>query len=487
VEYVVDYQSLNSNEKTPDIARLKPFGLVKFFSFTSLFVILATTLVLSWVISNYTKKVLLFRSEAYTQVLAENMSHQVFQQFVLPLALQNRQIALQDPRQFSQLDKIVQNAIHGMNIHSVSIYSMKESLISYSTVSENIGRKQQSSKEYEKALGGESNSVLTMKGSLLNLLPGRENIYCLLRTFVPLRKERPFSKTPEVMGVIEIAQDLSEDLSAIIKLQAMIAVTSIIIMSALFVALRFIVARADRIIEARAAERRRLEKKLDQAERLASLGKMVASVSHEIKNPLGIVRSTAEILGRRLQKLAPGNDHLAKILVEETTRLDSIVREFLDFARPKKPAMDELAVNDIIRRITGFMAAEFVSHQIDLDLQLTESLPHIQGDFDQLYQACLNIFVNSVQAMPEGGLLTVVSSLSRDRKNIVIEIEDSGEGMSDEISQQIFNPFFTSKNRGTGLGLAIVKNIIDGHHGTISFISSEGEGTKFIIQLPVFN
>jgi signal transduction histidine kinase len=324
-----------------------------------------------------------------------------------------------------------------------------------------------------------------MKGSLLNLLPGSDNIYCLLWTFVPLRKERPFSKDPEVMGVIEIAQDLSEDLAAIIRLQAMIGVTSIIIMSALFVSLRFIVARADRIMEARAAERRRLEMKLHQAERLASLGKMVASVAHEIKNPLGIVRSTAEILGKRLHKVAPGNDHLAAIIVEETTRLDAIVREFLDFARPKKPVMVELAVNDILRRITGFMAAEFVSRQIDLDLQLAESLPHIPGDFDQLYQACMNILVNSVQAMPEGGTLAVVSRLHKDGSNIAVEITDSGEGMSEEVYHQIFNPFFTSKNRGSGLGLAIVKNIIDGHHGTINVVSHEGEGTQFSLMLPI--
>lgn len=475
-----------NNEKAPDFARLKPFRLVKFFSFTSLVVILVSTLVLSWIISNSTKKVLLYRSEAYTLVLAKNMSHQVFQQFVLPLALQNRQIALQDPRQFDQLDKIVQNAIHGMNIHSVTIYSKKENLVSYSTVPEIVGEKDLGRIEYEKALEGQKSSVLIMKGSLLNLLPGGDDIYCLLRTFVPLRKERPFSREPEVMGVIEIAQDLSEDLAAIVWLQAMIVVTSIIIMSALFVSLRFIVARADRIIEARAAERRRLEIKLHQAERLASLGKMVASVSHEIKNPLGIIRSTAEILGRRLQKVAPGNDHLATILVEETTRLDSIVREFLDFARPKKPAMVELAINDILRRVTGFMSSEFASHQIDFDLQLAESLPHIQGDFDQLYQACMNILVNSVQAMPEGGTLTVASRLSKDGKNVILKIMDSGEGMSEEIYHQIFNPFFTSKNRGTGLGLAIVKNIIDGHHGTINVVSREGEGTIFTLLLPVF-
>ncbi|MCJ7600408.1 MAG: two-component sensor histidine kinase, partial [Desulfobulbaceae bacterium] len=124
------------NNVAADMVSTKPFRLVKFFSFTSLAVILVTSLVLSLVISNYTKNVLLERSEAYNLVLAENVSHQIFQQFVLPLALQNRLIAVEDPRQFKQLDKVVRTATHGMNVHSVTIFSKKENQVSYSTISE---------------------------------------------------------------------------------------------------------------------------------------------------------------------------------------------------------------------------------------------------------------------------------------------------------------------------------------------------------------
>lgn len=141
------------------------------------------------------------------------------------------------------------------------------------------------------------------------------------------------------MGVIEIVQDLSDDLEALINLQGTILITSIVIMAALFGVLSMIVHRADLIIEERARERRRLEEKLNANQRLASLGKMVASVSHEIKNPLGIIHSTAEILGKRIAKVAPGKEHLATIIIDETTRLDGIVREFLDFARPRSPSL----------------------------------------------------------------------------------------------------------------------------------------------------
>ena len=470
------------NNVSGDMVSAKPFRLVKFFSFTSLAVIIVTSLVLSLLISNYTKNVLLQRSEAYNLVLAENVSHQIFQQFVLPLALQNRQIAVEDPRQFKQLDKVVRSATHGMNVHSVTIFSKKENQVSYSTISDLVGEKGLGQVEYERALNGENVSVLRLNGSLLNFLPGMGDITCQLRTFIPLRKEKPFSPTRDVMGVIEIVQDLTDDLEALIRLQAWIIFTSLTIMGGLFLALRFIVARADRIIEARTEERRKLEVKLNHSQRLASLGKMVASVAHEIKNPLGIIRSTAEILGKRVGKVAPENTHLAEIIVQETTRLDGIVREFLDFARPQQPKLQPLLINDVLTRVADFMAPEFGKRKIEVKRNLDPVLPHIQGDFDQLYQACMNILVNAMQAMPDGGAIFITTGLAIDRKKVFLSIADTGAGMSEEMLTQVFLPFVTSKSRGTGLGLAIVKNIVDNHHGVISVVSRQGEGAEFIME-----
>lgn len=469
-----------------DVVNLKPFRLVKFFSFTSLAVILLTSLMLALIISNYTKEVMLERSEAYTLVLAENISHQIFQQFVLPLALQNRPIAVEDPRQFKQLDKIVRSATHGMNVHSVTIFSKKENQVAYSTVSELVGQRDLGKDAYERALQGESVSNLEIKKSLVNLLPGSEGISCQLRTSIPLRKEKPFSPSRDVMGVIEIVQDLSEDYQALVQLRSWIIVTSLTIMTGLFLALRFIVARADRIIGVRAEERRKLEVKLNQAERLASLGKMVASVSHEIKNPLGIVRSTSEILRKRLHKIAPENGHLAEIIVEETTRLDGIVREFLDFARPQQPKLNDISLNDVLSKVTEFMAPEFAKKKIVVNQDLADPLPLIQGDFDLLYQACMNILVNAIQAMDKGGSISVKSGVvgSRRKKEVFLSIADTGQGMSSDMLPQIFNPFYTSKNRGTGLGLAIVKNILDSHHAVVNVTSEEDKGTEFLITFP---
>jgi len=210
----------------------------------------------------------------------------------------------------------------------------------------------------------------------------------------------------------------------------------------------------------------------------------VASVSHEIKNPLGIVRSTADILGRRLKSVAPGNEHLANIIVEETGRLDAIVREFLDFARPQEPKMSPGSVNELLIKIFTFMEAELENDRIRLVSLLGEDLPQVAFDQNLLHRALLNILVNSLQAMPEGGTLTVKTAYDKGASALRIEVSDTGVGIAPDKQEHIFTPFYTDKHRGTGLGLAIVRNIIDGHGGTIAVQSRQGEGATFTITLP---
>lgn len=466
---------------------LKPFGLVKFFSFTALVFFLVSTIILVWIISNHTKTMLQKRSEAYALVLAENLNHQVFQNFVLPTLIRFGSIALRNEDQFERLDAIVRNTTHGLNMQSVTIFDREEGIVSYSTIPERVGKIGLGNEEYHKALAGQNNSVLTVNGSLKSLLPGGEGVSCQLKTYIPFRQEKLLSRrTGPIMGVFEIVQDLSGDYEALIRLQGVIIGTSVIIMSGLFVVLWLIVARADKIIAQRATERGLLEEKLNHAERLAGLGKMVASVSHEIKNPLGIVRSTAEILEKRLKKLAPENDHLARIIIEETSRLDRIVREFLDFARPQQLKLTPVSVPDLLLKALSFMARDFEQHKITLVTEIPEQKLTVAGDQDRLYQSLLNILMNAVQAMPGGGKLVVRALVIPGRKNrLALEISDTGKGMSAKVKEQIYTPFFTDKTRGTGLGMSIVKNIVAAHKGEISFESEVGAGTTFRIELPL--
>jgi two-component system, NtrC family, sensor histidine kinase HydH len=466
-------------------AGLMPFQLVKYFSFTSLGVILIFTLFLSWFISKHARTVMLDQSEAYSLLLAENLNQQVFRGFVLPTVVRYGKIALSNPEQFERLDLIVRNATESMKMEVVTIYDSNINIISYSTNEEQIGKKDMGGLEYEKALVGTSNSQIVSSGNVLSLLPGTQAVHCLLRTFIPFRQVREdASSEGQIMGVIEITQDLSLEYAAIVHLQGRIMLISSLVMTILFLVLLVIVSRAGKIMEKRGRERLSLEQKLSNAQRLAHLGTMVATVSHEIKSPLGIVRSTAEILVKRIKKVAPGNENLAEIIVAETTRLNNIVLEFLDFARPQKVKLVPVDINNSIGQALQFIGPELTEKNITLETGLSAAIGKITIDPDLFYRALLNILVNGIQAMPDGGVLRVSTGIVKSDGSVRIDIQDSGMGMNEEKASQIFKPFFTDKNRGTGLGLAITKNIIDQHHGSISVSSKEDEGSTFTITLP---
>ena len=486
-ETKVEYHSaVDDSEQLEKLrAGLMPFQLVKYFSFSSLAVILIFTLFLSWAISKNAKNVMLDQSEAYSLLLAENLNQQIIRGFVLPTVVRYGKIALSNPDQFQRLDKIIRNATRSMKMENVTIYDSTINIVSYSTEEEKVGRKDMGGIEYRKALQGEANSQIQSSGTVLSLLPGTSAVRYSLKTFTPFRLMQEGSDSDgQIMGVIEITQNLTHEYKAILRLQRKIIVVSSLVMVILFLVLLIIVSRADKIMEKRVRERLALEQKLHDIEKLAHLGTMVATVSHEIKSPLGIIRSTAEILVKRVKKLAPGNENLAEIIVAETSRLNTIVLEFLDFARPQKVNLKPVDINQSVTQVLQFIEAELEKKGIELKKVLHPGIGKITIDPDLFYRALLNIIVNGIQAMPDGGSLTVKTSILRKDGSICIAITDSGVGMSKETAKEVFKPFFTNKHKGTGLGLAITKNIIDQHHGTITVDSTEGKGTTFTITLP---
>jgi len=187
-----------------------------------------------------------------------------------------------------------------------------------------------------------------------------------------------------------------------------------------------------------------------------------------------------------LKVQAPASKHLAEIIITETSRLDNIVREFLDFARPQILNLASALINEPVLKVIEFMQPELAKKNIKLEQKLDPQISPIFIDQNLLYRVFLNLFVNAVQATPDGGTLSIESSLvGKGRtKNVVVKVTDTGIGIAEDKMGMIFTPFYTNKNRGTGLGLAIVKNIIEEHDGTIEVESKEGEGTTFIITLP---
>ena len=474
----------NDSSRQPRDAGLQSFTLVKYFSFSALGAILIFTMILSWIISNNAKVVMLKQSEDYSLLLAGNINQQVFRRFVLPAVVRYGRIALRNPDQFGYLDKIVSEIVQGLAIDSVTIYDSKENVISYSTLPELVGKRDRGGIEYEKALEGAANSIFIYRGSMWSLLSPDPQISCQLRTFIPFRQVRESGEAGEaIMGVIEIAKDLSKDYTAILKLQGRIMIVSAVVMLVLFLVLRVIVLRAGNILERRMGERIRLKEELDKATQLAHLGTMVATVSHEIKSPLGIVRSTAEILKKRIVKVAPGNENLAQIIVDETARLNTIVTEFLDFARPQQLKLETCDLQNILDKAIGFTKSLADKQGVEIETSYVGEGVVREVDEDRLYRAFLNIILNAIQAMEAGGRL-VVETATDEEGQILMTFSDNGPGMSEEKAAQIFEPFFTDKSKGTGLGLAITRNIVEEHGGEIQVESRVEEGTRFVITFP---
>jgi signal transduction histidine kinase len=233
-----------------------------------------------------------------------------------------------------------------------------------------------------------------------------------------------------------------------------------------------------------------------RSEKLASVGRLAAGVAHEIGNPIGIILGYIEILRQQMNK-TPDNKESLERLEEEVMRIDTIIRELLSFSRPSKIRFQPIQANEVIQETTSIISHQQGFRDINLHLNLEESLPTIMADEQLLQQVLINLFLNAMDAMPEGGTLTVSSEYKKlnnyglldyslPKDGITILVEDNGTGIAQQEIHKIFDPFFTTKSpgKGTGLGLAVSHRIIESLGGTITVQSIPGKGTIFTIILP---
>ena len=461
--------------------KVKPFRLVKYFTFSSLIVIFIGTIVLSVLNTNWVRTTQLKMSEEYANLIVENLNHQIFLQFILPVSVKYGKIQLRNPEQAQIMDNVIHSTLHGYKVDSVTIYDVKKNMVSYSFDKSLVGKENIGGQEYMKAVAGELSKKLVQKGNFIETLFGFPAEIKMV-VFAPLRLERasPGTEGP-IVGVIEIVEDLSDDYRTIFRFQLLIIVAITIVMCGLFVTLIFVVRRGEDIIEKRAVERQKLEEQLRRAEHLSSIGEMVAGISHEIRNPLGIIRSSGELLKKKIASLDPTNS-IPDIIVEEAVRLNNIITDFLDFAKPKNPDFMPCRIEDILEKNIVFLAQQLKDNGCIVETVRISDLPEIFADSNMLYQAFLNILINSMQAMPDGGKISV--SVSSDHTGVIIIFEDEGKGIPEDLVNKIWDPFFSTKDKGTGLGLGIVKKIIEAHNGMIEISNRPVRGAKVRVKIP---
>lgn len=237
-------------------------------------------------------------------------------------------------------------------------------------------------------------------------------------------------------------------------------------------------------VEERTKELQEMQEHLIQSEKLASLGKLAAGIAHEINNPLGGILLYSHLLLEDLGSDSPYVDNIKKV-IREATRTKEIVKGLLEFARPKEPEMNIINLNDVILYSIAIFEKQALFQNIRIMKMLANDLPRIKGDASQLQQVFMNVILNAAEAMNGNGYLTVKTYVNQ-KGEVLVEITDTGCGISKENISRVFEPFFTTKpvGKGTGLGLAISYGIIKRHDGEIRIKSEEGKGTTFTIVFP---
>lgn len=222
--------------------------------------------------------------------------------------------------------------------------------------------------------------------------------------------------------------------------------------------------------------------RLLRSERLAVIGNMAAHVAHEIRNPLATIGGFARSVLKDPEN-APRTARNARIILEEVERLEHILRNVMDFARPSRPVFKEVDLNEVLRGLCAFMEAEFAKRTIRLVLDLGNGLPSVWLDPAQMRQVFINLIQNGLESMGSGGTLTVMTSQSNG--SVTVEVADTGRGIAPEEMERLFQPFFTTKPGGTGLGLAVSQKIVNDHGGDLTVESQKGRGARFRVLLPV--
>jgi signal transduction histidine kinase len=230
-----------------------------------------------------------------------------------------------------------------------------------------------------------------------------------------------------------------------------------------------------------------IEEQLRRAERLSALGELSAVLAHEIRNPLGSIRGTAEILK---DDFSPGDRkyEFLEILLKESERLNRVVEDFLHLARPVSSDQESCDLAKEIGEVVTLMSGEASSRGIRL-VFLSGEIPPVRGDQEKLRQVFLNLILNGIQATARGGSITVglhhCPAGEESPAMVEISFADTGKGMSPLVMEKVFEPFYSTREGGTGLGLAIVQKIVESHSGSVQVTSEPGVGTTFRVKLPV--
>lgn len=463
----------------------RPLQFVRVISWTLLVIILSFSLLLSLFISKYAERTLLEKQEQFALLLAENVSHQLFTRFVVPTVIKYGSIQLRSPEQAKVMDQVIRSTVHGFNVSSLRIYDNKGN-VTYSFDKDEVGKPGNAVYMVQETWQNEkfSSEILAKVSKIAALFrPELEPESLMLRAYAPLRAERSLTDMARnpIMGILEFRQDITKDYMSMINFERLVVTFSLLTSLVLFFLVLTVLRRAERLSNKQLRDKEKLLFELQQQEKLAGMGRMVAGVAHEIRNPLGIICSSAELILKKAQKEGSSYTRILEALHEEAKRLTRTVAEFLDYARPKKPAMMDVNIGTILDQVAVFMEPECEKLGVTIDRQFDGDMS-AKGDKDLLYRAFYNLVANALQAMGGEGELTIRAA--RGEEGLHVTIVDTGPGFTPEHLDQVRDPFFTTKDSGTGLGLALVNTIFESHGIEMDLSNADEGGARVDVIFP---
>ena len=228
---------------------------------------------------------------------------------------------------------------------------------------------------------------------------------------------------------------------------------------------------------------RKIEDEIELSRRISASGRVTRGVAHEVKNPINAIVLHLQLLRNKMRNADADTNRHVDIIDSEIHRLDRVVQILVDFTRPRDLHLEEADLRLVLDEVSLLAAPDAEQHGVKLVREVTDGPVAVKVDVDLIKQAILNVVVNGVQAMPNGGTLTI--SARRDEETVVIEVKDQGTGIPAEVRDKIFELYFTTKKSGTGVGLALTYQVLQWHYGSVDFESVEGKGTSFRLRLPL--
>ena len=481
-------------------------GIARYLAWVLLGLILIFSIFLAIIVGNRAQETLLTKQRSFAGILAEHLNQQIFVRFSIPVVAAHGRQNLQQNAQYVMLDQTVASLTHGLQVHSLRIFDITGEIKYSSQSRDEVGYKTpvtefmtRSAVEDQQASFFVDRNVSLWESYLSFFRMSRGAFY--LRTIAPMRPvyslkvENTASytlTTAPALGVLEFTQDITQDMADIVRFQWTIVGITLASSLLVFFLLMVFLRRAEAALSLRMREQQRLVSELHQHEKLAGMGRVVAGIAHEIRNPLGIIQSSAQLLLSRPSGADPVTGKILRAIFDEARRLSQTVSDFLDYARPRQPQQDRVDLAKVTRDVLAFLEPELASREITVRLEFAVDEEGVEssftlGDKDLLYRALYNVLVNSMQALDRNGTITISGDSVPDvsgKRLVSVCVSDSGPGFPTEGRERVLDPFVTTKDGGTGLGLPIVNNIITSHGGSMSLEDAPGGGALVRMVLP---